>query len=379
MNILHINTNYINTALHQIMIEHLSKNGVNSTIFAPVCKEDIAQKVIDPNEDTIVAECFNHNDRFLYPIKQKKIYNCLIDSVSIEKYDVIHAYTLFTDGNCAMKLSKKYGIPYVVAIRDTDVNYFFKYMIHLRHLGIEIIKNASAVFFLSETYRQHVFNKYIPVKLKEYISNKTYVVPNGIDDFWIKNIFTSKCNQEIRDEIRIVFAGKINKRKNPLATAKAIKRLTDKGLKVKFSISGKNEDDGIFKRLKEYPFVEYLGVNNKEQLMSIYRESDIFVMPSLTETFGLVYAEAMSQGLPVVYTKGQGFDGQFPDGTVGEKVNPTSDEEISDAIIRIINNYQMYRLNCIKGCKNFDWNTICKKYISLYERIISRKSDSIIT
>lgn len=40
-------------------------------------------------------------------------------------------------------------------------------------------------------------------------------------------------------------------------------------------------------------------------------------MPSHKETFGLVYAEAMSQGLPIIYTKNQGFDGQFPDGYVG--------------------------------------------------------------
>ena len=39
----------------------------------------------------------------------------------------------------------------------------------------------------------------------------------------------------------------------------------------------------------------------------IYRENDIYVMPSIIETFGLVYAEAMSQGLPVIYTRGQGL------------------------------------------------------------------------
>jgi len=44
-------------------------------------------------------------------------------------------------------------------------------------------------------------------------------------------------------------------------------------------------------------------------------------MPSITETFGLVYAEALSQGLPVLYTRGQGFDRQFEEGEVGYAVD----------------------------------------------------------
>ena len=72
---------------------------------------------------------------------------------------MVHAYTLFTDGNCARALSKKYGIPYGVAVRNTDVNNFFKMMPHLRGRGIKIMLGAKAVFFLSEAYREQVFEK----------------------------------------------------------------------------------------------------------------------------------------------------------------------------------------------------------------------------
>ena len=40
-------------------------------------------------------------------------------------------------------------------------------------------------------------------------------------------------------------------------------------------------------------------------------------MPSITETFGLVYGEALSQGLLIIYTKGQGFDGQIKEKLAG--------------------------------------------------------------
>ena len=75
---------------------------------------------------------------------------------------MIHAYTLFTDGNVARTLSKKYGVPYVVAIRDTDVNDFFRYRPYLIKLGSQIMKDASAVFFLSESYKRIVLEKYVP-------------------------------------------------------------------------------------------------------------------------------------------------------------------------------------------------------------------------
>ena len=70
-------------------------------------------------------------------------------------------------------------------------------------------------------------------------------------------------------------------------------------------------------------------------------------MPSKTETFGLVYAEAMSQGLPVIYTRGQGFDGQFEEGEVGYSVDCKDKKEISMKIIDIINNYDVISRNAI--------------------------------
>ena len=51
-------------------------------------------------------------------------------------------------------------------------------------------------------------------------------------------------------------------------------------------------------------------------------------MPSFPETFGLVYVEAMSQGLPIIYTKGQGIDGYFEDGKVGYPVNTKDSNDI---------------------------------------------------
>ena len=98
----------------------------------------------------------------------------------------------------------------------------------------------------------------------------------------------------------------------------------------------------------------------------------MLVMPSVRETFGLVYAEAMSQGLPVIYTKGQGFDGQFKEGLVGYSVDCQDYEEIASKIEMVVDNYDKITVNCINEVQRFDWDAISKRYIELYEKILQK-------
>ena len=89
-------------------------------------------------------------------------------------------------------------------------------------------------------------------------------------------------------------------------------------------------------------------------------------MPSFSETFGLTYVEAMSQGVPVIFTKGQGFDGFFPDGHVGYRVDPGNPSMIADRIIDILGNYKQISGNCVVGSRRFSWEKIAQTYQSLY-------------
>ncbi len=257
---------------------------------------------------------------------------------------LIHAYTLFTDGNCAMELSKKYGIPYVVAVRNTDVNDFFKKFPWLRKRGAEILRCAARVFFLSPVYRDQVFAHYIPEELKPQIEKKTEIVPNGIDDFWLKmppeELLQERLNRLQKKELRVIYAGRIDRNKNIPSTIQALEQMAADGWKVAFTVVGKVADEKVFEQIRRSPLLHYVPAQPKEPLRELYRQHDIFVMPSFTETFGLVYAEAMSQGLPVVYSEGQGFDGQFPEGTVGYHADPHSVAQIRDAIEKTIAEYQ---------------------------------------
>ena len=87
--------------------------------------------------------------------------------------------------------------------------------------------------------------------------------------------------------------------------------------------------------------MEYHQHCDKEEVIKYYNQSDIFVMPSLHETFGLVYAEALSQGLPIIYSQGQGIDGFFTEGQVGYHVRSKHPEDIVKAVEDIVSSYDV--------------------------------------
>lgn len=368
MRILHINCNYVATTLHQLLVRNLEKMGIYSDVFVPI--HSGIRAVIECDQNVRVVKCFNVRDRFLYRKKQKKIYEALQREYEVKNWNCIHAHTLFSDGGIAWRIKNDYGIPYIVAVRNTDVNVFFKYRVYLRKHGIEILKSAEAIVFLSLSYRDEVYQKYVDPLDVEELKNKTFIIPNGIDSFWLKNIPNIKRDDD--GIIRCIYAGAINKNKNILTTLQACEILNNRGYRIQFTVVGKIEDNNIFNKIKKQKFVTYIPPQPKEKLIGLYRENDIFVMPSYTETFGLVYAEALSQGLPVIYSCGQGFDGQFPNGEVGYSVNSSDSKQIADSIIELMEKKNQISLRCIEKSKKFDWEKISSMYTAIYKRLGER-------
>ncbi len=375
MNVLHINSNYAYTWLHQKMVEHLQTDKVINTVFAPVSGE--IPLVVTPNKNVSIVKCFSKYDRLFFDYKQRKILRALEKTFDVRSYNLVHAYTLFTDGNCARRIKKQYGIPYVVAIRNVDVNTFFKKVFYLRKRGVKILCDASAVFFLSDAYQKEVITRYVPMKYRDAIIAKSYVIPNGIDDFWLdhvpeQNAVTAKTEKVEQRIVNAIYAGRIDKNKNIPTTQKALHILKQKGYKPHLTVVGSVKDEVEFARINNDELTTCFPAAEKETLIDQYRNNDVFVMPSFHESFGLVYAEALSQGLPVIYSKGQGFDGQFPDGYIGWAVHSNSPKEIAEAIEQICKDYNNIALKTIQSARRFDWTSISQKYLDIYTSILNR-------
>jgi glycosyltransferase involved in cell wall biosynthesis len=368
MEILHINSYYSCSSFYKNLYDKQKDNGLDIDVYVPV-PEAYNTENLNLGEYTVISKNHGKYERLIFHIKHRKIYNDIVKTYDISKFSLLHAHSLFSNGYIAYKLKKEYNIPYIVAVRSTDVNLFFKYMIGLRKLGIEIMKEADKAIFLSKTYRAFVIEKYIPNKLKKEIFNKSEIIPNGVDDFWLQNKGMPKTLSE-QKKINVLTVGDLSKRKNQLTTIKTTKLLQEKGYKIKYTVVGKIKNKKIYQQIKHEPYVQYIPYTPKEKLLDIYRKNDIFIMPSLTETFGLVYAEAMSQGLPVIYTRGQGFDGHFNEGEIGYSVNCMDEKDILEKILGIVNNYNVISKNAISRVDKFNWNLICDKYDDIYKNTV---------
>lgn len=363
MRTLQIANDYLGSKLYSLLFSALEERGHSHQIFVPVKNKVKPQ---DLGENIHVVPCFDDLDRLLFFRKQNKMLSYLEGKFHMDSFDLVHAHTVFSAGYTALQLKKRYDLPYIVAVRDTDVNIFYKYMIHLRPLGVEILKNASHVIFLSPAYRDKVLSKWVSGKTREEIAAKSHVIPNGIAKLFLEP--QAQAHPGCHDPLRLICVGLINSRKNPELTVEAAQLLRNRGEQVNLTFIGQMKEEK-YKPLMEKDFVTWVDKCPQTEVLKYLHQADIFVMPSHTETFGLVYAEAMSQGLPVLYTAGQGFDGQFPEGEVGFAVSDEDAADIADKVLKIRDNYVKMSENAVSGAARFDWDAIGDKYHQLYQEM----------
>lgn len=370
MKILYLCNYYHRAMIFRDSMNSLEKRGHEVLAFNFVVKgATIDNKYLAIMDDKVIhRECFNTYDRFNYFGKQAKIQKTLLTSVDVKKFDIIHSHTLFNGGLVARNIYRKFGIPYIVSVRNTDMNDYLR-IPFFKIIAKRIIDDAKHIQFLSETYRE-AFIKKCYSQNPEVIYTKSSVITNGLEPFWIEHI-ADKPKTMRQNQIRLLCVGKIDKNKNMKATLEAMKILSGRGYHVRTKIIGQVLDSEVASMIHDYENTEALNYMSKEELIHQYQKSDIYVMPSFTESFGRVYAEAMTQGLPVIFTRGQGFDGQFPEGYVGYSVDPRNYSEIADRIMDIRNSYTEISSNCLKECTKFDWDQISIALEDMYQKSLN--------
>jgi glycosyltransferase involved in cell wall biosynthesis len=373
--ILHLCAGYPYTNLYRELVISLDRINIEQLIYVPLRKDkEYNESVNDElrNANFIYSKVFNNVDRLFYTQKINKIFCDIKNKVDFKNIDLVHAHFLFSMGGIALKLKKEKNIDYIVTIRNTDVNLFFKYMFHIRKMGINVMKEAKKIVFISPAYKKFVIDRYIPYQLRDYINQKSVIVPNGVNPFWLQNKH-EKSEYKNNKKVSLIYVGEFTKNKNIDVSIKAVRKLKELGYNVNFIIvGGRGDYEYKIKKLAKInqDIIEiYDHIEEKEKLLNMYRKSDIFVMPSHYETFGLVYVEAMSQGLPIIYTKGQGIDGYFEDGKVGYSVIPKDVSDVIKKIEMVVHNYNRISKNCYKLVEKFSWNKIAKIYHNIYTSV----------
>ncbi len=303
---------------------------------------------------------------FLYLYRLRRVARKCAEEVKKYKPDILHGHMMFCDGIICRSMHKKYGINYVISVRNTDMNLCFLWKLPwIRKRGIEIVLNSKKIIFINNPYT-NLFLERMPIKYRRILRRKMTVIPNGVDKFWHDNKWVPQ-SLDGNKSINLLTVGRVEKNKNQETVAKVIDILKLYGIEAKYTNVGSIEDEDIADRLRINKNIRLVDNLPKEKLIDYYRKADIFVLVSHRETFGLVYVEAMTQGLPVIYSKGQGFDGMFCEGEIGYRANSNDSREITDVILKIIDNYSAISRNCIEYSNRFTWDRVAEEFYNIYK------------
>jgi glycosyltransferase involved in cell wall biosynthesis len=113
----------------------------------------------------------------------------------------------------------------------------------------------------------------------------------------------------------------------------------------------------------------FLGLQSQEQLIERYAESDVFVLPALTEALGLVFLEAMAAGVPVIGTRVGGIPEIVEDGVNGLLVPPENPSALAAALVRLLSDAALraqFTQAGLHTLTRFDVPTMMQRTYELY-------------
>ncbi|MEO7216478.1 glycosyltransferase [Mucilaginibacter sp.] len=141
----------------------------------------------------------------------------------------------------------------------------------------------------------------------------------------------------------ITMVGRLVDQKNPMMFLRVCKLVTDLRNDIRFQIVGAGFDDKWKDALEQYiaenhleEKINILSWKSREELLQTIRETDVFVMTSMFESFGYVVAEAQMLQVPVVATNVDGLNEIIQDGVTGYLIEVDDDQSMADKILAVI-------------------------------------------
>ncbi len=257
------------------------------------------------------------------------LFTCRLIRRQETAFDVTLAFFSVPCGFLALLLKVLFGLPYVVALRGSDVpGYNPKYTtlyVFLRPI-IRLIWNQSARVVANsdglrdlarETNMEQVFD----------------VIPNGVDT----ERFFPAAEKRPRDEYIITpGASRITERKGLKYLVEAVSMLLPRYPQLRLKILGDGNGrvglENLVKTKALDTAVTFIGRVPREATLGYYQESSIFVLPSLNEGMSNALLEALASGLPVVTTNTGGTKELVREGENGIIIPFRSSEKIAEAI-----------------------------------------------
>jgi glycosyltransferase involved in cell wall biosynthesis len=270
-------------------------------------------------------------------------------------------------------ISKIRKIPYVAHLHlDVGPSGRFGFLLPLykKLLLGNILHGASRVIVPTKDYVDLIKQKYVIPE------EKIVIIPSGVDISKFKQSAIKHSGSH-----KLLFVGRLSIQKNIPLLIKSFKKVVDNGNdKITLDIVGNGEEkDAIVKLIKKEGLegkITLHGSLNGEKLYQMYADSDIFILTSQAESFGIVLLEAMASGLPIITSDIPGIRNVVENGKTGLLVSPT-EEDFTKAIELLINNNKLRMeliSNGLKESKKYNWSKIAATFEDIYREVLNENN-----
>lgn len=275
--------------------------------------------------------------------------------------DLIHAHSSIWAGIAAARISEKTQIPFLLTEHRDQ-------FLHATQLSKKWLRQKIGKTFAASSKNLAVSSS-LQKSLLSFLSpspTQVTLLPNFIDqDFFISHTERPSLPFTFLTVAHLV------KSKNIQCLLHAFQLLLQKDSQVKLQIVGDGPEKKYLQRLAEQlqitAHLEFLGEQPRLTLKEIYAKAHAFALPSLYETFGVVFIEALAMGLPVIGTRcGGPEDIITPE--VGMLLEKNDAQQLAQAMLQIKENYAAYNPKKLRAyaATNFGKQIITDKLIEIY-------------
>lgn len=256
--------------------------------------------------------------------------------------DVIHVHSPFMMGRLGARSARKLGVPLVSTYHTLYEEYA-----HYSPVAPSLVRKAVRNYTVSFSNRCQLVitptEAIVSYLHKSGVTAPVTAIPTGIELDRFTNADPTWLRKRLElppEDIILIHVGRLGKEKNIAFVLQAFARVHQLVANTRLVLVGsgplKSNLESQVQALGVEDAVTFAGSFSFTEMPNVYAGADLFVFASVTETQGLVVAEAKAAGLPVVAVKAYGVQEMVADGEDGY-LTPLDQNKFIDAILRLIN------------------------------------------
>ena len=291
-------------------------------------------------------------------------------------FDVLHAQYGYPTGWAVLLAAKTLGVPNVVSIQGGDGHWVGSCCETHRLAMVRVLDHAGAVLIGGESFIDEVSGRLGTAR------ERFTVVPGAVDTDRFRPADADRVG-EAADPVRILYHGRVDRRKGALDLLDALALLRARGIPVTATISGIGPDlDASRARAAEAGLegVRFTGYADYQAVPALYREADIFASPTYAEGFSNTVLEAMASGLAIASCRAVGVVDCLSDGVDALLSEPGDVAAHADALARLATDRALRtRLarTALAECRaTYSWAVVARQIMAVYAGLAGRVPDT---